>query len=90
MVTTQRIVHVPSLLDIVAAFERRRGWQELEFWRNICFVCLHLGNVGADVTALSALIIYLFHKFCISRTSGKQSVAFPLTESCCKLLLLQA
>jgi len=38
MVTTQRIVHVPSLPDIVAAFERRRGWQELEFWRNICFV----------------------------------------------------
>ena len=53
MVTTQRIVHVPSLPDIVAAFERRRGWQELEFWRNICFVCLHLGNVGANVTALS-------------------------------------
>lgn len=84
MVTTQRIVHVPSLPDIVAAFERRRGWQELEFWRNICFVCLHLGNVGANVTALS------LHKFCISRTSGKQSIAFPLTESCCKLLLLQA
>jgi hypothetical protein len=50
-----------------------------------CFVCLHLGNVGAKVSA-QAPRPSLAHHIC----PENNGIAFPLAGSCLKLFLLQA